>query len=416
IDWWRFIRDKKIGINNSQCGFIETYYRGFADDNIYSGRLYLAVKLLKPLEAGKKYYFEMMVRAVDTFPNYKLVNTVFTDGQDVSFTKDLPLFDFIIPRNFLALKPVVRTVLQKSYEWHKVKQCFIADGTEHYLVIGNFRDDANTETASTGKSNINFPSGLIANYAIDNVVLTSMEIPLGDSTLCKDDTLKFNVGKPILPDLKYLWQNGTTIPTYLATQSERVSIRMEYAPQCIAEKQFNVIELTKANSSLQGIDTTICEGQTVQIQGGIHVSGQTIQWEDGSNAPVRNINVPGIFTATIRNTCGIIISQKFNVDITVCNTGIFIPNLFTPNGDGINDEFKPIFATDFPEIESYTLSIFSRWGELVFISRNIEIGWHGEHASGKAAEGVYIYSITIKTASSGPGNMTRNGDITLIQN
>ncbi|MEO5583534.1 MAG: hypothetical protein ABIR66_12650, partial [Saprospiraceae bacterium] len=208
IDWWRFIRDKKIGINNSQCGFVETYYRGFADDNIYSGRLYLAVKLLKPLEAGKKYYFEMMIRAVDTFPNYKLVNTVFTDGQDISFTKDLPLFDFILPRNFLALKPVVRSVIQKNYEWHKVKHCFIADGTEHYLVIGNFRNDANTETETTGKSNLNFPSGLIANYAIDNVVLTSMEIPLGDSSLCKDDTLKFNVGKPILPDLKYLWQNG----------------------------------------------------------------------------------------------------------------------------------------------------------------------------------------------------------------
>ena len=76
IDWWRFIKSKKIGRNGSTSGFVETYYRGFPDDNVYSGRRYLAVKLTESLVAGQPYYFEMYTRAVDTFPNFQLVNTL----------------------------------------------------------------------------------------------------------------------------------------------------------------------------------------------------------------------------------------------------------------------------------------------------------------------------------------------------
>ena len=99
----------------------------------------------------------MQFRAVDTFPNKKLVNTVFTNSQDISFTKEFPLFDFNIPRNFMELKPVAASPLYTVYEWHKLSHCFIGDGSEHFLVIGIFKNDANTLMTSTGKRNPNFP-------------------------------------------------------------------------------------------------------------------------------------------------------------------------------------------------------------------------------------------------------------------
>ena len=103
LAWWRFLSYPKAGLNKTACGFIETYYRGFPDDNIYSGRGYLAIKLRETLTAGERYYFEFYTRAVDTFPSAQLVNTVFTNGQEVAFTKIFPTFNIDVSRTFLNL-------------------------------------------------------------------------------------------------------------------------------------------------------------------------------------------------------------------------------------------------------------------------------------------------------------------------
>lgn len=416
IDWWRFIRDKKEGLNGSQCGYAETFYRGFADDNIYSGRIYLAAKLLKPLEAGKQYYFEMQFRAVDTFPNKKLVNTVFTNSQDISFTKEFPLFDFNIPRNFMELKPVAASPLYTDYEWHKLSHCFIADGSEHFLVIGNFKNDANTLMTSTGKRNPNFPNGLIANYAIDDVVLTAMEIPLSDTAICVGDTLSLNVGKSVPRSLAYRWQNNSTLPSYRALKPEAVRVELTYSSQCRQDKQIRVSSFSREFPALdQDWDTVICDGQFTPIFAGVHLLGEKIRWEDGSSDPLRLIYDPGIYTANLSHRCFADIRQIFKVEVESCLAGIYIANLFTPNGDGKNDEFKPAFKSDFPEIQSFELSIYNRWGELVFISRNLETGWDGQRFNRPAPPGVYLYSLQVTTQSrSGMRTHRKSGDVTLV--
>ncbi|MBP6795436.1 MAG: hypothetical protein KA143_10295, partial [Saprospiraceae bacterium] len=214
VDWWRFIRDKKYGYNGSQCGYIETYYKGFADDNIYSGRIYLAVKLAQPLTAGKEYYFEMKVRAVDTFPNFKLVNTIFTNSQDVAFVRDQPVFDYDIPRNYLQIRPTITSRLHADYHWHTVSACFKAEGHERYMIIGNFRNDANTETFTTGKRNPNFPNGLIANYAIDDVILTETSVGIKDTAICHGERLEIKIKKTIPASLQYRWIDGSTSSSF----------------------------------------------------------------------------------------------------------------------------------------------------------------------------------------------------------
>ncbi len=416
IDWWRFIRDKKEGINGSQCGYAETYYRGFADDNIYSGRIYLAAKLRKPLEAGKEYYFEMQFRAVDTFPNKKLVNTVFTNSQDIAFTKEPPLFDFNIPRNYMELKPVVASPLYTDYEWHKLSHCFVADGTEHYLVIGNFKNDANTLTVSTGKRNPNFPNGLIANYAIDEVVLTAMEIPLTDTAMCVGDTLSLNVGKSVPRALAYRWQDGSTRPVYPAYKQETVRVEMIYSAQCRRDKQIRVTPFSREFPVQdQFWDTVICEGQFTPVLAGMHLLGENIRWEDGRSDPMRIIHDPGTYTADLSHRCFNSIRQVFKVEVESCLAGIYLANLFTPNGDGKNDEFRPVFKPDFPAIQSYELSIYNRWGELVFISRNLETGWDGRRFNQPVPPGVYLYSLRVTTQSrSGQRTHRKSGDVTLV--
>jgi len=75
---------------------------------------------------------------------------------------------------------------------------------------------------------------------------------------------------------------------------------------------------------------------------------------------------------------------------------IFIPQAFTPNGDGQNDEYKPFFS--YPPQE-YMLILYDRTGAKVFETKNIDEGWNGLLKNGKPAnEGVYVYYLKYQTA------------------
>ena len=72
---------------------------------------------------------------------------------------------------------------------------------------------------------------------------------------------------------------------------------------------------------------------------------------------------------------------------------LFIPNVFTPNGDGHNDVFAMYYSG--PDLIYSDLRIFNRWGEKVFESNNINIGWDGTYKSVKQEPGVYTYTVTL---------------------
>ncbi|MEQ8926945.1 MAG: FG-GAP-like repeat-containing protein [Fulvivirga sp.] len=90
-------------------------------------------------------------------------------------------------------------------------------------------------------------------------------------------------------------------------------------------------------------------------------------------------------TVTDDNGC----SDQAEVIVRV-NSEVFIPNLFTPNGDGNNDEFK-VFGTG---IETITLRVFDRYGQEVFTTTDPEVGWDGMIAGKEAASGNYIWTVS----------------------
>lgn len=87
-----------------------------------------------------------------------------------------------------------------------------------------------------------------------------------------------------------------------------------------------------------------------------------------------------------------------------------IPNAFTPNNDGLNDQFIPVIPGN---PEKYELQIFDRWGKLVFTSIKKNQGWDGTRNGKLADPGVYYYYINI-TCRDGE-NTVKRGDITLIR-
>ena len=67
----------------------------------------------------------------------------------------------------------------------------------------------------------------------------------------------------------------------------------------------------------------------------------------------------------------------------------FLPNAFTPNGDGLNDEFIGVGLTDY--LADFRLDIFNRFGDLIFSSQDVQVGWDG----GNAPAGMYVYKVCL---------------------
>ncbi|MFM7309037.1 MAG: PKD domain-containing protein, partial [Flavobacteriales bacterium] len=72
----------------------------------------------------------------------------------------------------------------------------------------------------------------------------------------------------------------------------------------------------------------------------------------------------------------------------------YAPNSFTPDGDGVNDEWKPIMAG----VSNYELKIFNRWGEQMYTSTNQDLPWLGQHTTGDyfCPNGVYEFRIHLR--------------------
>jgi gliding motility-associated-like protein len=97
-------------------------------------------------------------------------------------------------------------------------------------------------------------------------------------------------------------------------------------------------------------------------------------------------------------------------DPDTCNIGILMPNVFTPNGDGINDEIKPVLLG----IDKFVcFKVYNRWGNLVFETRDREKGWDGEFRG--AGQGTETFQYLVEGYDRNGKLVRKTGMITLLR-
>ena len=74
---------------------------------------------------------------------------------------------------------------------------------------------------------------------------------------------------------------------------------------------------------------------------------------------------------------------------------VYVPNTFTPDGDEYNNEFFPVISAGISE-DGYALLIFNRWGELIFESHDLSIGWDGTYNGEIVQDGTYTWKLIVK--------------------
>ncbi|MES2702148.1 MAG: PKD domain-containing protein [Bacteroidota bacterium] len=164
-----------------------------------------------------------------------------------------------------------------------------------------------------------------------------------------------------------------------------------------------------------GDDTIIVKGEHIRFdaQGGV-----LYQWSPSTNLDNPNVRDPlGYYPDTGSYTYNLFVKSAYGCEgfdtITVRVVGqayFVLPNAFSPNGDGLNDVFRPR-AVGYRDLKSFR--VFNRWGEQVYYSETLEAGWNGNYKNVSAELGVYFWEIKYIDRFGGEGVM--KGDVTLLR-
>jgi gliding motility-associated-like protein len=159
-----------------------------------------------------------------------------------------------------------------------------------------------------------------------------------------------------------------------------------------------------ANFTLGPQPATILEPEITFVN--TSLGGDLYQWDlgDGSTStvinPVHSYNNEGTYMVTLITTtihgCADTVQHEVVIDPELL---IYVPNAFTPDGDGLNDIFIP--SVEGVDEEDYDFMVFNRWGELIFQTDMVSKGWDGTHRGVKSKTDVYVWKIKAKEKSSG---------------
>jgi gliding motility-associated-like protein len=96
------------------------------------------------------------------------------------------------------------------------------------------------------------------------------------------------------------------------------------------------------------------------------------------------------YKVVVTNTNGCADSAYIKVKIFDTHPQIFVPSAFTPNGDGLNDTFRPI-AVGITKLDYFR--VYNRWGQLVFSTTVNEQGWDGKIGGKEQASGTFVWLV-----------------------
>lgn len=158
-------------------------------------------------------------------------------------------------------------------------------------------------------------------------------------------------------------------------------------------------------------EANFCKGGSVRLDASVPGNASWL-WQDGSTDPYFIAEQAGLYSVTVsKGIC--VVSDTVLVKEVFCGDCVSgIPSVFSPNGDGRNDQFRPVLSPDCP-VKNYRLNVYNRYGQLVFFSNRPELGWNGRFGGAPADVGVYMYYLEFTGA--GEKQYFRKGDVALVR-
>jgi gliding motility-associated-like protein len=165
-----------------------------------------------------------------------------------------------------------------------------------------------------------------------------------------------------------------------------------------------------------GADTSFCHKETLILKA--NVPNTSVLWSDRSKQKTFNVTKDGVYWAEVATKEGCKFRDSIVIVVNNCTPfSVFVPNVFSPNGDGVNDKVKPFFNDEFEVVGQYSFQIFTRWGELVFATTDKNGAWDGTVRNQTIDNDVFVYVVqVIYQDFKGVQQKTKlSGDVTLVR-
>ena len=140
-----------------------------------------------------------------------------------------------------------------------------------------------------------------------------------------------------------------------------------------------------------GPDIYLCPDSVVLLLAGPPVFVYT--WQDGSSGNTYLITESGEYWVDV-NSNGCITRAYIDVIDDPCICEMIVPNAFSPNNDGYNDEFRQLECS---QLNRFNMKIYNRWGELMFETSDYSAGWDGTFRGEQCEMG--LTSLSLNTTS-----------------
>jgi gliding motility-associated-like protein len=161
------------------------------------------------------------------------------------------------------------------------------------------------------------------------------------------------------------------------------AVNATYLTYGLSDTSYVAIKVFSPPDFSIGNDTIMCLGITHTLSSPYF--NETTLWNDTTNSPQFSTSQSGTYWVEMTyNSC--LLRDTITIIFEDCEVQLRLPNLFTPNNDGTNEQFMPILSKG---IKSMNTKIYNRWGDRIFESSDLLIGWDG----GNCSDGIYYWWI-----------------------
>jgi len=200
------------------------------------------------------------------------------------------------------------------------------------------------------------------------------------------------------------WSNGDSGWRTSMTSAGLYWVRVLTNEGCQINDTFQIVAGSTLPSTIVFKDQSFCLGEKLVLRS---PDSLEVKWPNGSldSFAVRQSQTVRV---EISDSCASKV-ELFQVERYDCDCPMFMPNAFSPNGDGLNEEFKAVNKCQFL---SFRLSIFDRWGKLLFETTDPEEPFTGRHRGEEVPVGLYTYVIRYTIPG---GSHRKQGTVMLLR-
>lgn len=273
----------------------------------------------------------------------------------------------------------------------------VCTGTSFPLSAGNFEtylwsNGSTGSSISVSDSGTYFVRAVTSSgcVAVDTIHVSYVmaQVNLGaDTTLCRGSELDLTAATGFA---QYLWSDGSTSPSIHLTNAGTYSVQVTDSLGCAATDSF-VFSYQDALPNIVGdLEGEIGEEKELTVA---QMFEQYV-WSTGDSTRSIKVAESGTYMVTVTDNLGCVGIDSVTT-VFSAKTVFIVPNAFSPNGDNMNDIFRPFSSIP---VVSYHLELYNRWGNEVMTSDDIAKGWDGKFGGQDAEAGIYVYFMEVTLA------------------